>query len=266
MSRRDEALRNKSGPVKIVQNGAGKFSCGSGESPGILSFQPGFYLLVGYIILSLAVARFIFWSHSWNFSWMPAGQANGFFLLFVAVHLLIGPSCILFCDVIHEIRKIRRRVPCRPLRVFLKDFVNEHITTGYLQKGAIAYCLVYATLIGYTNLKVAIPLLNHNYYDALLFRWDRSLLHILSFGGFITIPKYSTISDFFDVIYFRCGRLRALRLPCLFETVPYSGGIPWRCALHSGFPSRYLFFSPRSALLSGSRDFSRISATQIQPR
>jgi len=217
VSGQGEAQKNKSASLKISLAGAKGFIHASVARHGLFSFQPGFYWLLGYIVMSLAIARFIFWSHSWNFSWMPAGQANFFFMFFVVVHLFIGPFCILFCDAIQEIKNIRRQVPCRPLRVFLKDFINEHFTAGYLQKGAIVYCLVYATLISYTNLKAAIPLLNHNDYDPLLYRWDSSLLHVLSLGGFITIPKYSTVSNFFDMIYFQMWTLACVSLALSFR-------------------------------------------------
>lgn len=189
----------------------------SGLRNRITPFQPGFCWLLGYIVLSLVSARFIFWSHSWNFSWMPAGLASIFTFYFIVIHLGIGPPCFLFCDAIREMGKIRQYGAWRPPRVFLRDFVKEYYTAEYLLNGILAYLLVYGALISYTNFKPAIPLLDHTLYDDLFFRWDGFLLHVLSFGGVITIPKHPLITVFFDKIYFHMWTLACLTLVVSFR-------------------------------------------------
>ncbi len=125
MSGKDEVLKNSGGFLEILLGGAKRLLSGSGMRNRTTSFQWGFRWLLGHIVLSLAIARFIFWSHSWNFSWTPQGLASIFVLFFVVVHLGIGPSCILFCEAVREIGKIRRRDSCRPSRVFLRDFAKR---------------------------------------------------------------------------------------------------------------------------------------------
>jgi hypothetical protein len=184
---------------------------------GITRFQSGFCWLVGYIVLSIVIARITFWSRSWNFSWMPGGLPKILAFYFVVVHLGIGPLCILFCDVIGEMGKIRQHSSWRPPRLFLRDFAKRFYTARYLLNGALAYGLVCGALIGYTNLKAAIPLLDRTLYDDLLFRWDGYLMHVLSFGGLVTIPTYSTVTVFFDTTYFQMWTLSCVTLVMTFR-------------------------------------------------
>jgi len=148
---------------------------------------------------------------------MPAGLPSIFAYYFLIVHLGIGPLCILFYEAIHEMRKIRHYDSWRPPRVFVRDFVKDFYTEEYLLNGALAYILVYGALLGYTNLKPAIPLLDHNLYDDFLFRWDGGLVHFLSFGGLITIPKHPIVTMIFDKVYFHMWTIACLTLVVSFR-------------------------------------------------
>ena len=148
---------------------------------------------------------------------MPAGLSGVFLFYFVVVHLGIGPPCFLFCDALYEMGKIRYNSSWRPPRVFLRDFVKEYYSAEYLLHGMLAYVLVYGALISYTNLKPTIPLLDRTLYDALLFRCDGWLLHLLSFGGVITVPRHPMITVFFDKIYFHMWTLACITLVVSFR-------------------------------------------------
>jgi membrane-associated phospholipid phosphatase len=212
----DEELRYNKNFLKIKFSSARRLLSEAGLRYKITSFQSGFFWLLGYIVLSLVISRFIFWNHSWNFSWNPAGLASVLLLFFIVVHLGIGPFCVLFCDVIQEMRTNRDDAPRRSPLILLRDFAKKQYTMEYLLHGALAYCLVFGTLISYTNMKPAIPLLNHTLYDNLLFRCDSCVLDILSFGGLITLPKYSAVTVFFDTIYFQMWTLACITLVMSF--------------------------------------------------
>ncbi len=81
---------------------------------------------------------------------------------------------------------------------------------------------MYGALVSYTNLKPASPLIDNALYDDLLCRWDSRMLHVLSFGGAITIPKYSTVTVFLDKLYFQLWTLAGITLAMTYrETVRF---------------------------------------------
>ena len=203
--------------VKNIRSVTGRLLSASGLHTRVTPIQSGFSWLLGYIAVSLLIARSVFWSHAWHFSWIPAGLPNIIGYYFVVVHLGLGPLCILFFDALHEIRKIRCSDSWRPPRVFVREFVKEYYTPEYLLHGALAYVLVYGALISYTNLKPAIPLLEQSLHDDLLFRWDGYLLHLLSFGGAVTIPRHPLVTAFFDMIYFHLWTLACITLVMAFR-------------------------------------------------
>jgi hypothetical protein len=189
----------------------------SGAADDIIPHKAGFFCVLAVIISSLVSARVIFLNHAWNFSWMPAGLASVFVFFFVVVHLGIGPCCVLFCDTVSEVAKLRQSNSCHAPGVLLREFAKEYVTVKYLLHGIIAYGLVYGALISYTNLKPAIPLLNPSLYDDFLFRLDRALISFLSCGGFFALPKSATIALFFDKIYFHMWTLACLTLVASFR-------------------------------------------------
>ncbi|HEX8961074.1 MAG TPA: phosphatase PAP2 family protein [Geobacteraceae bacterium] len=205
------------GSSKVMIGSAQKFLHESTQRNWSAPFQSGFFWLIGYIAILLVIARFIFWTHSWHFSWTPAGLPRVLVFVFGAVHLGIGPSCILICDAIREIGKVRRDVSWRTPRALLRDFAKERYTARYLLHGALAYALVYGTLISYTNLKPAIPLLDHALYDSTLFRWDELLSHVLSLGDEITIPRHPLVTVFFDNLYLHIWTLACITLVISFR-------------------------------------------------
>lgn len=182
-----------------------------------ISLKSGFCWMFGFIVVSIIIARFIFLSQLWKFSWMPAGLASSLAFSFVTFYLVIGPACIMFFDVLIEIKKKLQNVSHRPPLSLVKDFAKDYFTVEYLTTGVIAYCLLYGMFISYTNLKPAIPLLNHNLYDELLFQCDQSFLKVLSLGGLIRIPRNSTVTLFFDTLYPHMWTLASITLVAAYR-------------------------------------------------
>lgn len=218
MSQRDAVIRNNSSTFINMFSGLLRLVTVAGFSYKNTSLRAGFCWLIFSISLSLGIARLIFWSHSWNFSWMPAGLISLIVLFFVVVHLGIGPICRLFCDITHEIRVNGKNNNFKqPPRLMLRNFAKEYYTLEYLLSGCVVYSLVFVTLISYTNLKPAIPLFNPVIYDEFLFRWDNVLLHVLSGFGVISIPKDSTVSVFFDNVYSHMWTLACITLALTYR-------------------------------------------------
>lgn len=181
------------------------------------SYKSGLFWLISFIIVSLIIAKFVFWSHSWDFSWIPPGLTSLIMLFLFFIHLAIGPICRLFCDICHEIKEKNHSNSMRPPRLLLRDFAKKYYSVEYLVNGCLVYFLVFGSLSSYTNLKPAIPLINAALYDELLFRWDSAILQILSFGGVLTFPHHSTITVFFDNVYFQMWTLACITLAITFR-------------------------------------------------
>jgi membrane-associated phospholipid phosphatase len=217
MTIRDEVVRNNDGWLKTIIRATRRLLTTSSLRYRITCFKAGICRLIGFIILSLALARFISWDNSLNFSWMPAGLLYVLVFFFVFFYLGIGPLCILFSDIITEMRKYLRNELLQPLRILLINSIKKQYTVEYLLSGFIVYCLVYGALISYTNMKPAIPILNHTLHDELLFRWDGYLMNLLSFGGIISILKQPMITLFFDTVYFQMWTLTSITLVWSFR-------------------------------------------------
>lgn len=182
-----------------------------------ISLKSGFFWMFVFIVFSIIVSRFIFLRHSWNFSLMPAGLANSFIFSYITFYLVIGPACIMFCDVVTDMVRMQQKSPHRPPMSIVKDFAKDYFTVEYLSNGVIAYCLLYGIFISYTNFKPAIPLLNQKLYDEFLFQCDHYFLNVLSLGGLIRFPKNSTITLFFDTIYPHMWTLASITLVAAYR-------------------------------------------------
>ncbi|MBJ6751054.1 phosphatase PAP2 family protein [Geomonas anaerohicana] len=182
-----------------------------GTCDAVTPARAGICYLLGYIFIFLGIARAIFGYHSWNFEWLPynLGRISIFFFLFF--NATIGPLFVMVCEVVRQIMLLLSKDQHLRPKAFLKDFLRRYIR-DYVFKGALSYLLVYCTLIGYTNLKPTIPLLNNVLYDDILFKCDNRILDLLSFGGLCTIPKIPPITTRFDSVYFMLWPLACLTL------------------------------------------------------
>lgn len=174
-------------------------------------FRYGICCLLCYIVLLLAAARLVFLYHSWSFEWMPKNVATILIFFFFSFNVTLGPLFVVAWEVISEIKHIWRKESYQRAETSVKKLVIKYVRI-YLLNGAVAYFLVYCVLLSYTNLKPAIPLLNDALYDDVLFKCDNSLLNFLSFGGLCTIPKNSTLTACFDMIYFKLWPIACLTL------------------------------------------------------
>jgi membrane-associated phospholipid phosphatase len=174
----------------------------------------GFCWVLGYISLLLAAARLIYWKHYWAFSWAPEGLAETLVRYFLVFHLVVGPCCALGAEVVREIGVLRRGGQGRSILVLVRDYTGKHchLVSEYLLTGLLAYCLIFGSMVGYTNLKPAIHLMAPVLCDTTLYHGDCCLLNIISVGGRVTIPRLPAVTWFFDTLYFSlwsfaCGAL-----------------------------------------------------------
>lgn len=208
------------------------------------AFRRGLSWLIAFIVVSLAAARFIFWQNSWNFAWIPKGLPSVLAFFFLFFHLVLGPLFVIFFETLCEMKKILKNDNSwRRPRFMLKDIARKYYTVRYVLNGALAYGLVGAALVTYTNLKPTIPLLNGTIYDHLLFQWDGYLLQILSLGGIVTIPRHFAVATFFDKIYFHLWTLACITLAMSFrdETKFWRFTAAWCLAFGLSMPISILF-------------------------
>lgn len=243
MTIQEEVLKNNDGWLKTIVSSASRLLTESSFIYRITCFQSGLCRLIVFIVLSLAIARYISLNNSLNFSWIPAGLFNVLALFFVIFYLGIGPLCILFCDVIQEMKKTRHGESPQPLPVLLKSFITRTYTADYILSGFFVYSLVYVALISYTNMKPAIPLLNQTLHDDLLFRWDGYLFHILSLGDIISIPKNPIITLILDAVYFQMWTLACITLVWSFRDtlIFWRFSAAWCLAFLISIPMSILF-------------------------
>ncbi len=199
--------------------------------------KAGLFWLVGYLAAVLLVARSIFWSYSWDFAWFPSGLATLFLLFFLAVHLCVGPLVVFFCASLKELGTYRSNGYCKPPLQLFRQVMGGYCSYKYLTFGALAYAIVFIALVGYTNVKPAIPLLNDARYDSMLYRLDQTFFSFISLGDSITVPKHQLVTAFLDAIYFQMWTLAcitlvvAFRNPSSFWRVTASWCLAFGCSL-----------------------------------
>jgi membrane-associated phospholipid phosphatase/predicted DNA-binding transcriptional regulator AlpA len=184
---------------------------------GSVPFAAGFSWLLGYIALSLAAARLVYWKHAWAFTWVPEELTGTLVHYFLGFHLVVAPLTALGAEVVREMGKIRRGGVGRPPCVLLRDLAGEGRLAKYLLNGVLAYCLICGSMVGYTNLKPAIHLLAPALCDAALSRGDRYLMDVLSLGGSLAIPRFPALTFCLDTLYFRLWSLACVALAASYR-------------------------------------------------
>ncbi|WP_129128308.1 phosphatase PAP2 family protein [Geomonas oryzae] len=174
-------------------------------------YTTGIFYLFCHVILSLSAARLVFGFLARDFEWSPPHLGSGMAFIFLYFHATIGPLFHLFFDLSAETKHLLFNEPRRHAIQVLRAFFSGYLKK-YLLNGAMAYMAVYGVLVSYTNLKPAIPLLNHRLYDDILFRCDAWILNLLTCGGLYILPKTPYLTHCFDTMYFFLWPLACLTL------------------------------------------------------
>jgi membrane-associated phospholipid phosphatase len=183
-----------------------------------------------FLALSILLAWGICGSLGGRMVWIPFRLPGDLISHYLIIFLGAGPAVVLVSKLSSKLLRLFKGRSVPPASRVVLAFIRCYYAPLNLARGFMAYSIFGLALVAYLNLKPAIPIMNPDLNDAILWNQDQ---WISGFGAvYHAIFEFNRpwLTRMLDDIYFQVFNLVGLTLAVLYQTPPlfwrFSAALP----------------------------------------